>query len=194
MGEPISMTAGAVLGLAGLYSVSMQAMQQISDAKPRGDEFQKLHDQFDCQRFLFKEWGYKVRIRDSTIPRHRCLDMSSREYPVVRSILENLQMIWADGDVLSKRYGIEVDPGVWGVVQPAAEQKKVHSVKKVAWTVKDKKRFGVLVGDVGAFVQRMYTIVDKEGVTQDIEAVTLKLKDLMAFVNGMYSSSANGEL
>lgn len=103
MVEPISMAVGTMIGLGGLYGVCLQAMEQVIDAKHFGEDSQSLHSLFECERFLFNEWGEKVRIHDTTAPRHRCLDMSSNEYPIVRSILENLQIIWANGDTLSKR-------------------------------------------------------------------------------------------
>lgn len=169
------------MALAGLYSVCLQAMEQIVDAKHFGQDSKKLHSLFESERFLFKEWGDKVRINDTHAPPHRCLDPSSNEYPVVRSILENLQLIWVNGDALSKRYGIESCPSVVGATQP----KKLGLRKKVEWAVKDKKGFGLFVADVGAFVEKLYAILDIDGGSEEIKVINVKLQDLMSFVEGM---------
>ncbi|KAL0635155.1 hypothetical protein Q9L58_005880 [Maublancomyces gigas] len=144
MVQPISMAIGTMISLRGLYSVCLQAMEQVIDAKHFGEDSQSLHTLFECERGLF-------------------------------NILENLQIIWANGDTLSKRYGIESDTGAVGAKQHAAEQqKKLQFRKKVAWAVKDKKGFGRLVADVGAFVQK--------GGSENIEAINMKLQDLISFV------------
>lgn len=82
-----------------------------------------------------------------------------------------------------------------GAKQHAAEQQnKLQFRKKVAWAVKDKKGFGRLVADVGAFVQKLYAILHIEGGSENIEAINMKLQDLVSFVEGMYSPNTNVEL
>lgn len=162
--------AATVIGVAGLYSVCLQAMENIQDARNLEKDYLKLHTLFESERFLFKAWGNKVRIDIKTGDPHPCLDKTSKEYSTIHGILENVKIMLTDSDKLSKRYGM---------------QKKKSIVNKMVWAVKDKKGFGLLVAEVGAFVQKLYTILDLVEGDNQVGEVDEKLNDLIEVVTGM---------
>lgn len=187
MVEPISMAVGTIIGVAGLYSVCLQAMEHIQDARNLEKDCKKFYTLFQSERFLFKAWGERVRIDIKTGVPHPCLDNTSPGYDIILSILENIRIISTDGDKLSKRYGIELARHSPGVTQSVAGGKKSSLVKKVIWAVKDKKGFGILVADVGAFVQKLHAMVDiQDGAgAEEVGEIHEKLQDLIEFVKGM---------
>lgn len=190
MVEPISMAVGTAIGVAGLYSVCMHIMEQALDGKALGKDSEKLFSLLQVEQLLFKRWGERAGIHDSS-KQHRCLDDTTDEYLVIRSILQNIEIIWSDGDTLSGKYGIEPADvsGDGGVRRAADRRQKQTSIKgKFFWAIKDKKKFEHLVSDVGAFVQKLFMILDLDlevGDTTEMPDIDDKLSELRAFVTGI---------
>lgn len=125
------MAVGTAFSVAGLYSVCVQAMEQIQDARDLQKDCQKFYTLFQSERFLFKAWGDKVRINVKTGHPHPCLNETSTGYTTIQSILENIKIMMTDGDKLSKRYGIELARHTPEAIKPAVGEKTTSTVKKI---------------------------------------------------------------
>jgi hypothetical protein len=122
--EPISFTIGTAIGLAGLYSVCLQAMEQVSDGKNFAEDSKMLYALPETERYLFQVWGKRVGIEKQS-DFHRCLDPKLPEYPRVRGILKSLETILSNGDGLCKKYGL-------------VSKEHISIRRKYVWAVNDK--------------------------------------------------------
>ncbi|KAI5839405.1 hypothetical protein DFP73DRAFT_211586 [Morchella snyderi] len=147
--EPISFTVGTVIGLAGLYSVCLQAMEQINDGRNFAKDSQTSYTLFEVERWLLRVWGKKVGIEKES-DFHRFLKPGSPEYPVIRGILRSLESILSSGDDLCKKYGL-------------VSKEDISFGRKYVWAVRDKKAFDRLVKDIATLVEKLSAIVPPEG-------------------------------
>lgn len=176
---------GTVIGVVGLYSTCLQLMEQVETARGFTKDSEKLRVMFETEKLLYKKWGEKVGIGKPQ--HHRCLDDPSDEYEVVRDVLENLKLIWTDSDTLSTKYGLKVSvppgPGNMVVIR---SQHELSFRRKFVWASKDKKKFESLLGDVGAFIQKLYDLValsdDGEYKMAEMDD---KLNELKSYLEGI---------
>lgn len=170
--EPISFSIGTAMGLAGLYSVCLQVMEQVSDGKNFAEDSQMFYALFETERYLFQVWGKRVGIEKES-DFHRCLDPASPEHPRIRGILKSLEAILSNGDDLCKKYGLD-------------SKERVSIRRKCAWAVIDKKKFDRLVKDIGTLVEKLSTLVSlDEDPRFD---TTQSLATLAAALSGIYNS------
>lgn len=196
--EPVGFTVG-IIGLAGLYSVCLQGLEQIDSGRNFGKESRKILVLFETEKFLLRKWGEKVGViihgRGRARSHHPALDVRSRS--VAYNILANIENIWSDGDTLSKKYGLKVATQPTSSitvkiaslrVQEAAArtQKETSLFRKCTWVIKDEKKFELLVEDLGAFVEKLYAAAaPTDGNEQVVVDVARKLDEMKSFVEGM---------
>lgn len=177
--DPISLTVGTAIGLAGLYSVCLQAMEQVINAIEFEKDFGVGRSMFETERYLYVMWGKRVGIERDSKVRHPCLDTQGSSYLAIRRILQSLETIWSDTDTLCKKYGLDLN-------------QKVSARRKIVWAIRDKDKFEKLINLVGVFVEKLYKI-SSEGDLSAMEGghetfqdeVNERLRALELLLDGM---------
>ncbi|RYP45368.1 hypothetical protein DL769_011468 [Monosporascus sp. CRB-8-3] len=105
MAEPIGLAVG-VLGLAGLFSATLEAWSFVDAGRAHAKSFSMLRTKLDGQRVLFMIWGKKMGFGSAEGYDKRLNDPSVR--PTIEQILNEIRRLFSDTDALVKKYGIKV--------------------------------------------------------------------------------------
>ncbi|RYP13842.1 hypothetical protein DL767_010531 [Monosporascus sp. MG133] len=105
MAEPVG-TAIGVLGLAGLFSTTLQAWSFIDAGRAHAKNFSLFRTKLDNQRILFMIWGKKMGF-GSVEGYDKRLDDPFIAQPIEQT-LNHIQQLFSDADALVREYGIEV--------------------------------------------------------------------------------------
>lgn len=202
--ETIGFTVGLV-GLAGLYSCCLQAIEQINIGASLGKDSQKFASMLQVELYLLEQWGAKAGMTaDGNV------QASGHEYPILRTdrgrllifgILANIERTLSDKDNLSKKYGLDsahkspptTNHTLAGTIENIQQagtkiQEQTSFSKKFVWAVRDKGKFENLIADLGSFIGKLYTLStpEEEGKSAaGIPGVAEALATLEKFVEGI---------
>lgn len=204
--EAIGFTIG-IMGLAGLYSICLQAMEHIDIGTNLGKDSQRLISMLLVEMYLLEKWGENTGMNaDGSLRRD-----SVRQYPILGTdrgrllifgVLANIERILSDKDNLSKKYGLEsarkgpstVNPTLAGTIDKfmdtaAAVQEQTSLSQKFVWAVRDKRKFQDLVSDLGALVGKLYSLAAPEEASDErASGLVEALAKLQEFVEGMWKN------
>lgn len=171
---------GTVTGIFGMYSVCLQLMNQIDDARNFEGDLVKLRTLFDTEKFLFKRWGDFVGLRtEDRWKHHHFLREDADEYPVIARILMQLEKVWSNAEPFLIANNISESTRA----NKVSTERGPSVRRKVLWALKDKRKFEGLLADVGALVQKLYNLVTPHDVT--VEEMEGSLKELAAHMEGI---------
>ncbi|RYP73010.1 hypothetical protein DL771_003878 [Monosporascus sp. 5C6A] len=105
MAEPVG-TAIGVLGLAGLFSTTLQAWSFIDAGRAHAKNFSLFRTKLDNQRVLFMIWGKKMGF-GSVEGYDKRLDDPLIARPIEQT-LNHIRQLFLDANALVEEYGIEV--------------------------------------------------------------------------------------
>lgn len=147
--DPLS-TIGTIIGIAGLYIVCLEMLEQASAMADFGKDSQHILSALQIEKLYCKKWGERIGIGKETKDQHR-FDGTIDEYDAVQSILLSLGIVWSDTDALSKKYGLEQCD--------IALPHKTSLRRKFVWASRDKKKMKQLLEDLGTFTRKLYELV-----------------------------------
>jgi hypothetical protein len=176
---------GTVVGVVGLYSVCLQIIEQVDDARNFNDDSEKLRILFETEKLIFTRWGDRVGISDES-KRHPCLEKNAVEYPLIYSILKQLENAWKGAEKFFNTYNVE-EPGATNA-GAAVCRGKTSIGRKLIWAIKDKKHFMSLLTDVGTLVQKLDNLVPNNSTDSEVKIMEMEvsLKKLESILKGMH--------
>lgn len=188
MAEPIGLALGA-LGVVGLYSTSLQILNQIDSARNLEKSANPLHARLTVTTHLLRIWGDKNGIKDDALlnPHHPAFDDPSARHAIY-SLLASIENMMADKKRLSDGYGMTVNPPIsnqpvtMGVIKAQMAQMSLNSQPtswkiRAKWAVVDEAKFSRLIGELEGIVDRLYKLATPN-------ETLLKLDELRSRIDG----------
>ncbi|MCJ1397230.1 hypothetical protein MMC11_000422 [Xylographa trunciseda] len=191
MADPVGLTLG-LLGLAGLFSTCLQCLDLVQLGRAYARDYEIIQTKFEAQKVRFMIWGQVVGLTGSTAYDER-LDLPFIR-PTIYKILNCIQLLFADGQRLTQRYGLRGDslavvPHGGGIFKETYERFQARVLKsqrdagflsKGKWAIDDKTKFATLVQDLKDFIDNLEDITksfqllerQKQMIAREIDTIT----------------------
>ncbi|KAK2027923.1 hypothetical protein LX32DRAFT_640428 [Colletotrichum zoysiae] len=189
--EAVGLAVG-VVGLAGLFSTCLEAVQKFNSYKNFGRDSRFLASQFDADKHRFEEWGRAVGFKDGRLSdsHHPALD-DVQKLEVVYGLLGSIQVFCSSADdVLYQQYTQPDDEFAKGgsisarQFQPRRGAPTASRWRKATWALAGKTR---QVGHVQTFailVQYLYDLVPPNDASNALSKPPTQSQDsLIAFLD-----------
>ncbi|CCX05648.1 Similar to hypothetical protein M7I_2387 [Glarea lozoyensis 74030]; acc. no. EHL01748 [Pyronema omphalodes CBS 100304] len=149
MAEILGIVIGT-LGVSGSFSVALEIIDRISDAKAYDKKYLLFASQLQVERRRLVSWGAQIG--------------SGYEDPLVMQILQQIVELLKQADKLKDQYGLIADVvttevAVIGAQTDAKRRWKKASVGiKIRWSLKGKKKTSEMAADLKAMVDNLYEL------------------------------------
>lgn len=161
--EPVGLAVG-VVGLAGLFSVCLDAVQRFDSWKKFDDELAVLGVRVEAERLRLDRWGQAVGFKQNTTSdiesHHHFLLNDERTFAVVKQLLTVLQEVFSrkGGALFSTTTGT-VDSDGHVALQDHFGISSTSKRARLKWALKDKATCIVQIEQLEVLVQKLHDLV-----------------------------------
>lgn len=167
--EPVGVAVG-VLGLAGLFSTCLEAVEKLQSYKAFGTDSQDLNTQFKADKLRFEQWGRQVGFDHGNLAanHNQALDNSGTRSLVVELFLIIKRVCDASDDAPQQLALHGTGPGRDGL-SSANQAQLFHSApskskrRKFAWALWGKGKRTEQVKLFGTVVQQLHHLIAPDG-------------------------------
>jgi hypothetical protein len=195
----LALGAIGVVGVAGLYSTCLQMLDQVDTARHMDQSAEPLVARLAATKHLFRLWGKQNGVQEDGIldAQHNLAfddtSPSSARIPVLL-LLASFETLMSDHRALNEKYGLSLIPpfdtppaGIDDLRQEMSKlalnaPKKGWKIK-TKWAITGKNKFGSLVGEVEAIVDRLFTLTSRHKGPLS-EDMLLKFREINASIKG----------
>lgn len=182
--EPVGLAVG-VLGLAGLFSVTLDAVDRFESWRNFTDESHLVRTLLEGQKLRLRLWGRAVGFDDGHVSatHHEALD-DSQIRSIIRTHLSDIEKLCtsADGIFLpSARTGAEHTKGA----QPQPSARPESKRQRLKWALRDKAKCTGQVQMLASFVQALHDLVPLDGLKGPRQGLRNAENDAVGLMDGM---------
>lgn len=168
--EPVGLAVG-VVGLAGLFSTCLEAIQRFDSYQNFGRDSRSLAAQFNSDKHRLENWGQAVGIEQGKLSdtHHPALD-DPQSFSVVHQLLLSIQDFCSGADCASYQQPTLADSKASEdaslYMRQAQPRQGVHTEsrwRKVAWALSGKTKRTSHVQTFAILVQCLYDVVPADG-------------------------------
>ncbi|KAI1053810.1 hypothetical protein LB507_007482 [Fusarium sp. FIESC RH6] len=157
--EPVGLAVG-VVGLAGLFSTCLHALQRLDSYKTAGRDSRQLDAQLSATIHLFERWGEGVGISQGKLSKAHHPDLDDpRTFLVIQRLLGSInEFLQTSNNVDHRSLDFSIrDPG----------PEKVSRWEKTAWALRGKLKQTNQVQALATLVADLYNVVPLTNVPSD---------------------------
>ena len=157
--EPVGLAVG-VVGLAGLFSTCLHALQRLDSYKAAGRDSRQLDAQLSATIHLFERWGEGVGISQGKLSKAHHPDLDDpRTFLVIQRLLGSInELLQTSNNVDHRSLDFSIrDPG----------PEKVSRWEKTAWALRGKLKQTNQVQALATLVADLYNVVPLTNVPSD---------------------------
>ena len=154
--EPVGLAVG-VVGLAGLFSICLDALQRFDSYKTIGRDSRQLDAQLSATIHLFERWGEGVGINQGKLSKAHHPDLDDpRTFLVIQRLLGSINEFLHTNDVTNRGVG----RGDFVIRdQDLAGGEKASRWEKTAWALRGKLKQTNQVQTLASLVADLYSVV-----------------------------------
>jgi len=157
--EPVGLAVGAV-GLAGLFSTCLDALQKLDSYKTARRDSRQLEAQLSATIHLFERWGEGVGINQGKLSKAHHPDLDDpRTFVVVQRLLGSIDEFLQTSDNVTNRT-LDFTIGNQG-------PDKISRWEKTAWALRGKLKQTNQVQTLASLVADLYSIIPPTNVSSD---------------------------
>jgi hypothetical protein len=156
---------GLAVGLVGLFSTCLEAVQRIDSYRTAGRDSRLLHAQLNATMHLFERWGDSVGIGNGKLSEdhHPALD-DPKTFSVVKNLLESFEEFSAVTTTYetTRPKAIQRVPSILLTDPSSPNAAKSSRWQKAAWALRGKLKQTNDVEALAALVSELYSVVSPE--------------------------------
>ena len=163
--EPIGLAVG-IVGLAGLFSSCLEAVQRFESWKDYGSEWKSVAAQFEAERILLERWGQAVGLQSSSLEgkHHVALD-NPRICSNVTQLLHLIEDLCGSLDDFSTSPLSRTNSAKAGAFR--GPRKTDHGApdskwQRIKWALGRGEKSTAQVDQFSVLVQKLYSLVPPE--------------------------------
>lgn len=169
--EPVGLAVG-IVGLAGLFSTCLEALDKFDSYKDFGTDFRHLAAQFYADKHRLEKWGEAVGVlRDQTLDSDPHPAFSDpKTHSTVEKLLTSIKEIGSDADdaFLPPNSGSDTRFPRYQLlsrnqVEPHRSAPSESKRAKLWWALRDKEKRIFQVQQFGRLVQSLHDLVPPDG-------------------------------
>ncbi|KAJ4122790.1 hypothetical protein NW768_010235 [Fusarium equiseti] len=157
--EPVGLAVG-VVGLAGLFSTCLDALQRLDSYKTASRDSRQLDAQLSATIHLFERWGEGVGINQGKLSKdhHRDLD-DPRTFAVIQRLLGSInEFLQTSNNVPKKNLDFTI---------PNQGPEKISRWEKTAWALRGRLKQTNQVQTLASLVADLYNIIPPTDTPSD---------------------------
>ncbi|KAK1985680.1 prion-inhibition and propagation-domain-containing protein, partial [Colletotrichum cereale] len=173
--EPIGLAVG-VVGLAGLFTSCLEAVEKVHSYKNFGRDSRSLATQFDADKHRFEEWGRAVGFEKGKLSdsHHPALD-DAQKLEVVRKLLGSIQDFCSSAGDARYQQHTQPDDGFAKDISISARQSQprygapiASRWRKTTWALSGKTKQTGHIQTFALLVQYLYNVVPPHDATDTL--------------------------
>lgn len=194
-------TAAAALSVAALFNNCVECFEYVQLGRHFGRDYESYQLKLDVAQARLSRWGEAVSInKNSHLAEASPTDDDAR---LVRSILEQMGLMFQSVQKMSKRYELAAEPSNLVLLQhndlkPAIQrlhrhfgdvvrrrQEQTSLLKKTAWALYDGKQYDKLVDQITGFIDDLETIWPAEAACRQFAEIEIEEVDDAPALNAL---------
>jgi hypothetical protein len=189
--EPVGLAVG-VLGLAGLFSSCLEAVDKIQDYKSFAEDSQTLNAQLKAERLRFELWGQQVGFDQGRLSANHHQQLNNpRICSAVKDLFLLIKRVCESDDATQRFPPVNAGSGMQGPsftirAQPSRSVPSESNRHRFAWALRGKRERTEEVTQFGSIVQLLHNLVPPESAkgTNAVHGLNNKDRDASVPLQG----------